>query len=78
MSRVARISDAVGCRLQQAQLAIERTEQHHPGIAGHAATVKAAFYDASSKTPKFDLVGFKFFGTVWHWRTSVEIGIRYP
>ncbi len=47
--RVVRIGDAVCRRLQQAQLAIKTVQQHHTSIAGHAATVKAAFHDAPSK-----------------------------
>jgi hypothetical protein len=62
---------------QQTQLAVKRAQQHHTGIAGHAAAVKPALYDASAKMSKFDLACSNFFGTVWHWQSFVVIGVRY-
>ena len=74
---VARISNAARRRSNQAKFAIGGTEQHHSGIAGHAATVKAAFHNAPAKAAKFDLACLDFFGTVWRWRSCVAIGVRY-
>jgi hypothetical protein len=74
---VARISNAVCRRLQQTELAIEHTQQHDTGVAGHAAAIKSALHNASAKMSKFDLACSNFFGTVWHWQSFVVIGVRY-
>ena len=69
--RAARISDTARCLLDQAQLAVRLCQQHDTAIAGHAAAVKAAFYNTSAKAAKFNLVGSRFFGTVWHWQSQL-------
>jgi hypothetical protein len=52
-------------------------QQHHTAIAGHAAAVKAALHDTSAQAAKINLVRPGFFGTVWHWQSSVVVGVRY-
>src|SRR5207249_96705 len=68
--RAAWIGNAARCRIRQAKFAIRLGQQHHPGIAGHAAAVKTTLYDSSAKPAKFNLVCSNFFGTVWHWQSS--------
>jgi hypothetical protein len=75
--RTARISYAACRRLHQTKLAISRPEQHHPGIAGHAAAIKSTLHDSSAKVAKFNLAYSRFFGTVWHWRSQLLFGVEY-
>jgi hypothetical protein len=71
------ISNAACWRIDQAQFAISSTEQHDCGITGHAGAVKAPLHNAPTKSAKFDLACLSFFATVWHWQSSVGIGLRY-
>ncbi len=52
-------------------------KQHDSAIAGDAATIKTTLHNASAKLTKFNLACLRFFGTVWHWQSSVVIGVRY-
>jgi hypothetical protein len=74
---VTRIGDAARCRIEQSELAIRLSQQHHATIAGHASAIKPAFHDTPTETAKINLLGSNFFGTVWHWRSCVVIGLRY-
>ena len=62
--RTARVGDAARGRLDQPELAIDRAEQHHAAVAGHAASVEAALHPTSAKTAELDGPNVNFFGTV--------------
>lgn len=74
---VARIGNAARRSVKQSELAVGIPDQHHDTIAGHAASIKSALNLTPAHAAKFNLRGSKFFGTVWHWRSYVVIGLRY-
>ena len=58
--RIARVGNAARRRPQQAQLAVDFGQQHHPSVAGHATAIEAALDLASTQSAKInyaDLIG---------------------